>query len=153
MKYINLNGQYGKGLRVLVSDEDFDMVSKYRWYGHPDHNCPKNIYARRYEHSKSFYLHRELIGDKKGLVVDHINRNTLDNRRENLRHITHKENSRNRPSQLGTGKGATKVGSKWVASVNYQHKSYYLGTFLTQEEAREKYVAFCKKIQSLGLGD
>jgi len=78
----------------------------------------------------------------KGMEVDHINHDQLDNRRANLRVCTHKENGRNSKASAGTSqyKGVFKSrGGKWTAHicVNYQTKN--LGTFVNEAEAAYAY--------------
>ena len=75
------------------------------------------------------YLHRVLMSPPKGLVVDHINRDPLDNRLENLRNVTRAVNVRNAGTQ---GKGSS--GYRWVnfekhvgkyrARVTYNYTKY-----------------------------
>lgn len=64
----------------------------------------------------------------KGMQIDHINRNKLDNRRVNLRFVTPQQNLLNR---VRTGSYFHKVSKKWVS----QHASHYLGMFPSKEEA------------------
>lgn len=83
----------------------------------------------------------------KDKVVDHINGDTLDNRKQNLRICTKAENNRNRRvnSRLGTVpyKGVYKRKNSKInsyrASVSYQDKTYNLGHYNTPEEAAEVY--------------
>jgi hypothetical protein len=70
----------------MVSDEDYQRLSIRRWF------IRKNGYVQ----SGHGLLHRVIMNAPSGLEVDHINRNRLDNRRENLRICTHKENSQNK---------------------------------------------------------
>lgn len=69
-----------------ISDIDYELVNSYRW-----HLCGKYIRS-----STGQWLHRLILNAPKGLDVDHINRNTLNNTRENLRLVTRLENNRNR---------------------------------------------------------
>jgi len=75
--------------------------------------------------------------DNKDLVIDHINRVRGDNRVENLRLVTLKQNSWNTAS-----KGAYKCGdySKWFSSIQANGKQIHLGTFNTEEEAHSAYL-------------
>jgi hypothetical protein len=78
---------------VFVSEEDFERVSAYSWFVNLD--VRKRPYACRYAGNKRIYMHREITACPVGMVVDHINGNTLDNRRSNLRVCTQKLNMQN----------------------------------------------------------
>ena len=101
---------------TVVSDEDFKWASQYKWYmANCGKNCAKwyvrmtlpfGTKAKRDEVKREWgvtnvYLHREIL-KRMGiiltpeLVADHINQNSLDNRRENLRLVTKSENFANR---------------------------------------------------------
>ena len=90
-----------KGMRAVVDDEDYEKLNKYDWYFHETRSTS---YAARYDYSngirKLIYMHRlVLLGEDRldtGLPVDHISRNTIDNRRCNLREVTVAANNRNR---------------------------------------------------------
>jgi len=97
MKKIKLS----QGKVTLVDDEDFDLLSKYRWHYHTGCRCE---YARRstWKDGKvgTIYMHQMIINTPPGLETDHINGNKLDNRRENLRICTTRENQHNQHRNL-----------------------------------------------------
>lgn len=85
---------------VLIDDEDFPRVSRYRW------KIMKNIYSGIFYARRNIWgagrgqviLHRYILGLRFGdnKVVDHINGDGLDNRRSNIRVVTRRENMRNK---------------------------------------------------------
>lgn len=90
------------------------------------------------------YLHRLIAGARKGEVVDHINGNSLDNRKANLRICTKAENSRNRklgPTNKSGFKGVSWEAhtGKWRAKIGTDHKQITIGRFDTKEDAARAY--------------
>jgi hypothetical protein len=145
MKYIPLT----KGKVSIVDDEDFRWLSQWKW----QYLQNKNGYAIRDLGRK--YLHREIMHCPKGKQVDHINHNTLDNRKENLRICTGAENHHNiiRKSLPESGYRGVKNFNKqrkklwiakkgnrpWSASIMVNRKYIYLGCYFTKEEAAKVY--------------
>lgn len=134
MKVIKTN----KGQDILVDNVDFDLASKYKWY------IDTNGYAARSTHPGKMYLHRYILNPTGNIHIDHINGNTLDNRRCNIRLITHSGNMKNRkrPKNNKTGyKGVSlsKSKEKCCVYVTVNSKHIYLGTFLTAIEAAKVY--------------
>lgn len=75
------------GTRFLIDDTDLELVSKYRWW------VGKDLYPCTKINGRPIRLHQLLLGAlPKGKVVDHINRNRLDNRRDNLRIVGYRKN-------------------------------------------------------------
>ncbi len=90
------------------------------------------------------FLSREILQAPTGLIVDHINGDTLDNRRSNLRLATPAENRRNTKKQEGhTSKflGVFWAGyaKKWASQIQLGGKSCHLGYFLDEEDAARRY--------------
>lgn len=87
-------------------------------------------------------MQRMLMGKKAGFIVDHKNRNTLDNQRHNLRWATPAQNNFNsevrQSSQTGF-KGVLKYRGKYVASIRINKKLKRLGTFTCPVEAAKAY--------------
>jgi hypothetical protein len=135
--YIKLNFLgVGIGKQFIISIESMDKVLSHDWYlnksGYPF------SYTARY-HS----LHRFLLGrQEKGMVIDHINRNKLDNKICNLRVITAKENSYNRTKNTNSEnkyKGVQKRGNKYIAVITKDGIKKEIGGFLTEEDAAKTY--------------
>lgn len=154
---IPLTGKLGTGKYALVDREDYDKLSQYKW------NLHSTGYVMRGEHIgvvdgkkkvKLTKLHREVMGfPKQGLDTDHINRDKLDNRKSNLRLVTHRENVIN-SSKYSTNRsgvrGVYKKGSKWAAQIRVNTKAIYLGTYTTVENAAKAYKSAAKEY---GYGD
>lgn len=94
------------------------------------------MFKRNY---KTIYLHRYIMDmhDKNPrLKVDHLNGNTMDNRKENLRVCTQKQNSANRRHK---GYSFDKESGKYKANIRVNGVLKNLGRYDTPEEAREVY--------------
>lgn len=145
---IELTGKYGIDKVMLVSEEDYEWVSQYKWY------VTKNGYATTFQDGKIQTLHRLICNTPKGMVTDHINNNRLDNRRENLRIVTHKQNSHNsqKPSPEKTSsryKGVQyfKAEGVWIANIMVDGKSVRIGSFQTEELAAKAYNIKAKELR------
>lgn len=137
---------------MIVSSEDSDLYS-LKWSTNTVNGC---YYAVRYEGYKRIYTHRLILERILGrsLVAnelsDHINGDTLDNRRCNLRLATKKENCRNaRRSKNSTSgyKGVSwnKAAKKWRAYIVADYKQIHLGLFENIEDAHNAYYEAAKK--------
>lgn len=122
-----------------VSPEDYQQVKQHRWYL-SDGYVVRTMY--RDDGSKtSISLHRDLMGVAHGdpMEVDHVNRDRLDNRRENLRLAERWENERNheREEHYSRKVGVTFDASrgKWKAQASLDGAYVYLGLFESEETA------------------
>lgn len=124
--------------KVLCDLEDWEYLKKYYW------NLNSNGYVVSVIKGKSIPMHKIIMPDKKFEVVDHINRNKMDNRKDNLRYTTYMVNAQNRSLSSRNTSGHTgvyKFKNKWQASIKANNKTYFLGYFQSKEEAivaREK---------------
>ena len=100
---------------------------------------------------KLYSLHRLIFAMHNGyfpLLVDHIDRNKLNNKIENLREATKSENNINaglRKINTSGYKGVHYQNKKWVARVKRNNKEYYIGYFNTPEEAHQARVKFIER--------
>lgn len=132
------------GNYALVDDDDVKKLSKYNWYENDQGYC----YTKYYSNGKQLHLrmHRFIMDTPNGMDTDHINRNRLDNRKENLRIVDRTQNNFNtgvHSHNTSGHKGVAfhKAARKWVARIQYKNKSVHLGLFddISQAiEARKK---------------
>lgn len=132
------------GFVVLVDDEDVALVNKYRWSVYRD-KYPI-ILHRSGPHSNRLVIQlpRLLMDAPKGMEVDHINGDRLDNRRSNLRVCSHAENMRNRKRRVDNRSGYKGVywdpaRSSWRAEIRHNKRVYWLGRFDSVKDAARAY--------------
>lgn len=136
-----------RGLFAIVDADDYAFLSQWGWWAE---NSRGKIYAVRYENKKRICMHRLVNKTPKGLETDHINGNSLDNRKKNLRAATHKQNARNRkPHKGGTSKFKgvhwCKGSQKWRAMIKIGDKLTSLGYFRCEIEAVQAYESAAKE--------
>ena len=133
------------GYIMLVSKEDMNNVMNYQWYlGSSKYPVTYGSIDSRERWGAPLPLHRFLVYDvPDGYVVDHINRNRLDNRRSNLRVITAKQNSFNRKKPKNSKnryKGVRKMGGgKFKAVISKDGQTYEVKDCLTEYDAAIAY--------------
>lgn len=119
---------------ILIDDEDLPIFGPHRWRVQTNHHCR---YVSRRDGDRTVMLHRLIVKAPKGKVVDHINGNGLDNRKENLRIVTHRQNLWNRPRDEGMiGVSKSKRAGIWRATIDHDGRKLDLGTFLSLEDAQ-----------------
>lgn len=145
-----------KNQKTLVDKEDYDYLNQFHWQAIAG-RTKKEFYAIRNNGYASngtrlkVRLHRELMNAPDGYEVDHINGDTLDNRKSNLRICSHAENVRNQKSRGGKSiyRGVTKhINGYWRSRITVNYRRIHLGLFKTEYEAhlacekarKEKYV-------------
>lgn len=147
MKTVPLHGRYGIGRVACVDDEDYALVSRYRWYAHntAPKGAPPRLYARstqkRAGRSYHTYMHHLVMG-RKG--IDHRDHDGFNNQKRNLRDATGRQNMANKRSKHTARylKGTFPNGcGRWVAYIRPDGRKLHLGTFDSEAEAARAYDA------------
>ena len=115
---------------VKIDLDDVDKCLAYKW-AVSDRVPGKKQYARGRIYGRNVRMHRFILGYEGDLVVDHINHDTFDNRKSNLRIVSPQVNDANRQSQKAY---RTKNG-KWRSYMKRNGEYINVGTFDTYEEA------------------
>lgn len=142
---------------ALVDSSDAKTVSEYAW-------SESNGYAvhtkylgggRKNMRRKTIHMHRLIMDAPKGMTVDHINGNRLDNRRDNLRVCTIQQNNMNVTKRRESVSGmrgvypfnsGKKVQQKWIAKIRFNKKLQRIGVFSSKEEAHIAYLARAREL-------
>lgn len=127
------------GHKILIDDEDADLVREYTW-------TILDGYARSVKtvrHPHSIAMHRLIMGAQKEQIIDHVDRNGLNNCRSNLRFCTRSQNACNSISKCGTSKfkgvSYVKDVGRWVSAISFNKKHYHLGFYRDETEAALAY--------------
>jgi hypothetical protein len=136
-----------RGMVALVDDDDFDELNGFLWRA-----CKngKTWYAIANSGKTTITMHREIMGNPKDLVIDHINCDGLDNRRENLRPCSKQENIQRAGAYKTNSsgyKGVTKtfLSKKYSARIKVNNKHFHLGCYNSLEDAARAYDEAAKK--------
>jgi hypothetical protein len=133
-----------RGYEAIIDAADAAFIGQWNWFAIPKSNT---VYAARWGREgepRTVRMHRELLSAPEDLGVDHINRNGLDNRRENIRLATRNQNMWNSGLQANNTsgfKGVTwrKRDKRWSATICVFGRPINLGNFRTAEEAHQAY--------------
>lgn len=139
----DLTGEYGvlwtsnTNEEVYFDLEDYDKIKDYCWRVYSNNKNYKKIVSTDYNSKKQILLHSLITGYK---LCDHINHNTFDNRKSNLRKATQKENARNAKVASNNTSGFTgicwdKNSSKWISYIRVDGRHKTLGYFTNKEDA------------------
>lgn len=134
-----------RGYSVKVDDEDYQKLSKFKWHYNNGYACRrlhKKVAYKKYK-GEYIYMHR-LIMKHPELGVDHVNGDSLDNQRKNLRVADQSDNMCNqhkaRHNKYGyKGIYFAKDRKKFAARVTYRKKKHILGYYDTAKEAAISY--------------
>lgn len=130
-----------KGRHTLIDAEDYPKIVGSLW-------CEDSGYATN---RKVGFIHCVIADTPPGFQTDHINRDTLDNRKQNLRVCTQEQNQWNSRKMAGCRtpyKGVSIVtNGKYQASISVGGRLVYLGVFITAEEAAIAYDTVAKQVR------
>lgn len=126
-----------------VNDEDFEWLDQWDWSATKRKNV---VYAQCKINDTIVRMHRFIMGATAKELIDHKDRNGLNNQRDNLRKCTKTENCHNAIGRIGTSiyKGVHFTASKyrkkrWVAQIKVDDCHKYLGAYHTEVEAAQAY--------------
>jgi len=142
--YILIKDGSGNIYESIVDEDEFDRLDElpYTWTASRAKGR-ESVYAQGWDGYKSVMMHRWIMNPHPKKVIDHINHNTLDNRRENLRELTHAENLQNHRGASKNSKSGVRgvywdrSRGMWMAQYKLNGKPVNLGRFKTIEEARD----------------
>ena len=143
-----------KGKFTIVDPEDYHHLIRYKWHatqGRSTFYAQRKIFDYKIGRQITIKMHRQLIHVPTPLVLDHINRNGLDNRKANLRTATVSQNTINRTKSKrkthSKYKGLTwhKQKSQWFARITVNRRVIPIGYFDNETDAAHAYDTAAKK--------
>ncbi len=143
-----------QGQYAIVDPKDYEQLNKHKWYVQ---RTKQMFYAVRrakgHERAKGqiVWMHRSILPPPEGMCIDHINNNSLDNRKANLRLATPAQNARNRRKMAVKTSSKYKGVSyhagqrKWCAAIRVNGQYKYFGLFQNEIDAAKAYDSAAKK--------
>jgi hypothetical protein len=142
--------QLTQGKTTVIDDEDFGRISQHKWHAKLCNKRYWRVYASDAEHTA---MHRLIMNAPEGMFVDHINRDTLDNRKSNLRICSRSQNQHNQGVWSGRQghktskyKGVCVSGNRWRAQIGDNGKRVRIGYFAVEIDAARAYDAAALKL-------
>ena len=153
-KIIIESPKYGH-FEVLIDVEDIDKVQYYTWRVNKEaggYFYIKTNTKRTDGKQGTLSLHRLIVNNPQDMLVDHINHNTLDNRKSNLRLVTNKQNQENVISCQSNNKTSgirgvswNKALGKWKVKIGHNGKHIHGGYFTNIQDAETKAIELRSK--------
>lgn len=136
-----------QGKSVSVDDADFEWLNQWKW-------CFNGKYAVRFVYDgkkRTVWMHRLIMGEPEGKMVDHKDLDRLNNQRSNLRMATRSQNMLNRGAQANNTSGVKgvwrdKTRSKWVAEIKVNGRKHTIGRFRDIVAATQAYKETARKL-------
>lgn len=132
------------GQEILVDDDNFDYLNQFVWKVIKKVKTYKDVQSTHF--GRIVRMSRLVMGiTDPNVYVDHKNGNTLDNRKENLRIATPKQNSRNIGKRRGNftsiykGVNWNKKSKRWTARISTDSGRKFLGYYATEKDAALAY--------------
>jgi hypothetical protein len=127
------------------------LRTNVRWYIMNVGGKYDKFYVGAQIHGTTVYLHQFVTNPPKGMVVDHINHNSLDNHDANLRVLTTAQNAQNRKGATRANKSSgyrnvTRRGNRWQVQMKVNGKYMHIGNYGTAEEANKVAIAKRKEL-------
>jgi len=144
LKFLIISKKYGNK-EVVIDSEDWNKINYFKWHVNYSPHI-KNFYCiTNKKDKKHLKLHRLILDivDSK-IIIDHINHNTLDNQKKNLRICTPAENSKNMKmpkNNISGYKGVSwhKASNKWQSHIRINNIEIYLGLYNNKLQAAKAY--------------
>ena len=143
-----------QGKYAIVDPDDYERLNKHKWYVQ---RTKQMFYALRrakgHERAKGqvVWMHRSILPPPEGMCTDHINNNSLDNRKANLRLATPAQNARNRRKMAVKTSSKYKGVSyhagqrKWCDAIRVNGQYKYFGLFQNEIKAAKAYDEAARK--------
>jgi hypothetical protein len=138
--------QLTQGKVALVDDEDFEYLNQFRWFSN---NMNGKFYVGRYITVSKYKqirisMHRFIMKPEKGMVIDHLDRNPLNNQKNNLRICTHSDNMRNCKISIKNTSGYkgvsfVKKNNTYKSAIKFNKRTIYLGYYIDPIDAARAY--------------
>ena len=138
--------QLTQGKVAIVDDEDFEFLNQFKW--HALKLAGKFYVGRKLTVSKGkrnqIFIHRLIMKPDKGMVIDHLDGNPLNNQKKNLRICTHSENIRNCKISIKNTSGYkgvsfVKKNNTYKSAIKFNKRTIYLGYYIDPIDAARAY--------------
>ena len=141
------------GDEILIEYSDIYFFGQFKFYTVMGKGRTKYVIANLSDKSRTIGLHQCIMSPPIGLEVDHINGNGLDNRRSNLRIVTHQINQNNLPKKKNAssrfrGVSWDSTRDSWAVQITFQNQTRTIGRFKSETEAAW---AYNNEVIKLGL--
>lgn len=135
------------GFWVKIDHDDLEKIYNIKW--HIDQTTENYFRVVASVNGRPLLMHRHILCAKPGEIIDHINGDTFDNRKINLRFCTSSENSMNqkvKPGKKYKGIYFDKSRKLWAAQITAAGKTKTIGRYLTDKQAAIAYNEIAKKL-------